>query len=68
MAEFFPLATNQAVLRLHHSAKQHQIDVVADVVPLPLVSFTFINRETLASVLRDLGIKYVFFGKELGTT
>lgn len=47
--------------------KQHGIDVVADVRSSPFSRFNpQFNRDGLAHALRQSGIKYAFFGDELG--
>ena len=47
--------------------QKHKIDVVADVRSSPFSTFSpEFNRERLASSLQNSGIKYTFFGKELG--
>jgi uncharacterized protein (DUF488 family) len=59
--------STQPVDRFVALLKQHQIDVVADVRSTPFSRFTpQFNRENLAGALRGSGIKYIFFGKELG--
>ena len=65
------------IFSLGHSTQQlerfisllikHKIDVVADVRSSPFSRFNpQFNRESLADGLRSAGVKYVFFGKELG--
>mgnify|MGYP001133230141 CR=1 FL=1 len=47
--------------------KQQQIDVVADVRSSPFSRYNpQFNRESISEALRSAGIKYAFFGKELG--
>lgn len=47
--------------------KQHKIGVVADVRSSPFSRFNpQFNRESISEALRSAGIKYAFFGKELG--
>ena len=46
---------------------RHGIDVVADVRSSPYSRFNpQFNRQTIADALKQSGIKYAFFGKELG--
>ena len=47
--------------------KQHEIDVVADVRSSPFSRFNpQFNKDDLAQTLKQSGIKYAFFGNELG--
>lgn len=47
--------------------KKRRIDVVADVRSSPFSRFNpQFNRESLSDALRGAGIKYAFFGRELG--
>ncbi len=47
--------------------KQHGIDVIADVRSAPYSRFNpQFNKDALSKSLRDIGIKYVFLGEELG--
>ena len=47
--------------------KRHGIDVVADVRSSPYSRFNpQFNRQSLADALKQSGIKYAFFGKDLG--
>jgi uncharacterized protein (DUF488 family) len=47
--------------------KQHEIRAIADVRSAPFSRFTpQFNREPLDRSLRDIGIRYVFLGDELG--
>ena len=47
--------------------RQHGIDVVADVRSSPYSRFNpQFNRESLADALGAVGVRYAFFGKELG--
>lgn len=47
--------------------RQHGITAVADVRSMPVSRFTpQFNRDTVKHSLHDVGIKYVFLGKELG--
>ena len=45
----------------------HRMDVVADVRSVPYSRFNpQFNKEALAASLREAGMRYIFFGKELG--
>ncbi len=47
--------------------KSHQVSVVADVRSAPYSRYCpHFNREELAPALRSAGIRYAYFGKELG--
>jgi uncharacterized protein (DUF488 family) len=47
--------------------RQHRITAVADVRSMPVSRFTpQFNRDPVKHSLNDVGIKYVFLGKELG--
>lgn len=47
--------------------RQHSVAAIADVRSVPASRFTpQFNREALRSTLEDIGIRYVFLGKELG--
>ncbi|MBC6412394.1 MAG: DUF488 domain-containing protein [Hyphomonadaceae bacterium] len=47
--------------------EKHRINVVADVRSRPFSRFKpHFNRENIAKALRDSGIRYAFFGRELG--
>lgn len=46
--------------------KSHGIEVVADVRSKPYSRFPHFNREALKEFLQAAGIRYLFFGRELG--
>lgn len=59
--------STQPVDRFIELLKKHNIDVVADVRSSPFSRFNpQFNKDSIASALKKSGIKYAFFGKELG--
>lgn len=59
--------SNGTIERLIGLLHQHSITAVADVRSQPYSRFNpQFNRETLAGVLRNEGLEYVFLGQELG--
>lgn len=47
--------------------RKHEIEIVADVRSSPFSRFNpQFNRENISDALRSAGLKYVFFGRELG--